>query len=80
MLAVPVKVVKGVAGKPQVPPQPKKASTIKKTVNYERQMGVVAVPPTGQTVVQQQRKHSDTLASMPMQDKMKVKKKKLVSV
>jgi hypothetical protein len=72
--AVPSKAVKAAVGKPAVPPQPKKASTMKKTVNYERQMGVVTAPPTGQTVAHQQRKHSDTLASMPMQDKMKVAK------
>ena len=50
---------------------PSKFRPVKKSVNYERQMGQVpmggpynAPPPGG-------RKHSDTLASMPMSEKMK---------
>ncbi len=66
LAGIPTKVVKGTGAKPKVPASPIKAAS--KAVNYERSLGVAYVPgpPAGG------RPHSDTLASMPMQDKMKV--------
>jgi hypothetical protein len=69
----PVK-YKVVKGKPKTPTKYRPVKkTVKKAVNYDRAFGQqqVAPPPQGYGGASAGRRHSDTLASMPMQEKMK---------